>query len=380
MILLVAMILGVIMMWNGSQVAKPTRRFLPIATATILFLFGLSVLAFSLLSHLMPSDSARVTITLRLQGQGQRPIEGAEVWLTRPTLVKLGATDRAGVGVFETEIPKGKVAVVEARGATFKAHRQFLVPHLNEYAISVAIDPWQAALGTAHIDSITKERRDSQALEAYSKALSSQANTRSQLAEGLLAVTLAKSDEQPPLNENERIFLSKVRGAVERTLPSMQYSLLSRKAHLVDLRLLRGGTSVFLEFRIFNTSQNLIGSRLVDAPTLKPKMLASVLSEALQGPLTMLEPKGAETTRLMIQKRPIDDLIVYRNGRQVETQVTHDRVVAPMFLATAPQQAVQLAAAGRSGVLVVKEFKSGALPKVLEWTWPEWHLSQRSNE
>jgi hypothetical protein len=367
---------------DGSLRSTKWRSLAPIMTAALFCTVGVGALGLSLFNHILPSDQARVTIDLSLRGHAQRPIEGAEIWLTRPQQMHLGTTDRNGKGQYTIEVPKGKLAMIEARGATFRASRELLVPNLREYAVSIAIDPSEAASGRVKIDSITREKRESRALEHYASAINSQRTEVAQQLEGQIIVTRAPAAEQPSLTAGEAKFLQQLVGAFERASKKLKYSLLSKKAHRIDLRLLKG-TLLALEVRLYDTQGKIIGSRLVEATSLKPNMVNPIINEALAS-ITRLSGEGSSSIRaksktthkLLIRKRPVDEIIVYGNGQPLASISSHDNVSAQLDETLLAQGDIEIAATGRTGLMIIKRYAKRTVPREVSWTWPELRMSQ----
>lgn len=389
------------MMPGDWQESARKRRILPIVAAVALSILGLALSALSLFGDMSPVGRAKVTLDVRLQGQGGRPIEGSEIWVVRPETHFLGTTNRQGTGTFLTDLPKGKLAIIEARGATFRATREILIPNLSEYVVTVALNPDEARLGAARIESITNTNRDSRALEAYSDAVLAKNQERARLAAGVIRVVTAPSAEQPALSANERSFLEKLVPAFERGAKKIRYSLLSKQTHLIVLRLLRGGQSIALEIRLQDSNSRFLGARLVDAPSLKPNMIIPLLNDALastgrvsssensgtmnrhESQTTASEQKSKQKNKagsvlLKIRKRPVDDLLVFANGYLTQIEVNRDYVHAQFPNPAKAGNVLTLAATGRSGLMVVKPLEGRKVPRQLEWSWPEWQLSQRS--
>ncbi len=372
-------------MYPSNHQRNSRRRIaLPIVTAAIFSVLGIALIIAATVRTLIPHYKSKVTIQMSLVGTGNRPIQDAEIWVTRPEVKLLGSTDAHGKGTFTTELPKGKLAVFEARGATFTVTRDVPIPNLAEYGVSFRMSPAEAEAGRIKIESITRDQRENRALGEYANAIAVKRADQVAAATGHIQVTLAPSNEQANLNSAELAFMSKVKAAFERTAKTIRYSLLSKGASNINLRLLRS-EKLYLEMRIYNTNDELLGGRIEETAKLRPETLAKLLAEALERQTINRNPERRNPTQeqdqkyhLSIRKRPVDNLLVYLNGKLVDSKVENEELIAWLPGPFEPNKKWQVAATGNSGLIVTKELDGRALNRNPAWQWPEWLMSQRA--
>jgi hypothetical protein len=368
---------------NNQRISRK-RVALPLVTAAILSFLGIALIIAATIRTLIPHYKSKVTIQMTLVGTGNRPIKDAEIWVTRPEVKLLGTTDVLGKGVFTTELPKGKLAVLEARGATFTVTRDVPIPNLPEYGVSFMMSPAEAEAGRIKIESITRDQRENRALGEYANAIAAKRADQVAAAIGQIQVTLAPSNEQADLNAAELAFMTKVKAAFERTAKSIRYSLLSKGANIINLRLVRS-EKLYLEMRIYNANEVLVGGRIEETAKLRPQTLAKLLAEALEGRAGNTNPEQNNPARqqerkyhLSIRKRPVDNLLVYINGKIMDSTVENEQLIAWLPGPFAPNKKWQVAATGNSGLIVTKDLDGRALNRNPAWQWPEWLMSQRT--
>ena len=372
-------------MYPGNHRRISRKRIaLPIVTAAILSILGIALIIAATIRTLVPHYKSKVTIQMTLVGTGNRPIKDAEIWVTRPQVKLLGLTDGQGKGAFTAELPKGKLAVFEARGATFTVTRDVPIPNLPEYGVSFIMSPAEAEAGRIKIESITRDQRENRALGEYANAIAAKRADLVAAASGQVQVNLAPANEQANLNAAELAFISKVKAAFERTVKTMRYSLLSKGASNINLRLVRS-EKLYLEMRIYNANEELVGGRIEETAKLRPQTLAKLLAEALESRAInkALEQNNPTRTQdqkyhLSIRKRPVDNLLVYLNGKLVDSTVENEQLMAWLPGPFAPNKKWQVAATGNSGLIVTKELEGRVLNRNPAWQWPEWLMSQRS--
>lgn len=368
---------------SHAKRSSRNRIALPIVTAAILSTLGIALIISATIRNLVPKHLSKVTIQLTLLGTGNRPIEDAEIWITRPELKLLGTTDRQGKGTFVAELPKGKLSVFEARGATFSVTRDVPIPNLPEYGVSFIMSPAEAEAGRVKIDSITRDKRENRAIGEYTNAVAAKRADQVAAASGSIHVTLAPANEQPSLNATETAFMAKVKTAVEGTTKKMRYTLLTKGANNINLRLVRS-EKIYFEMRIYNAKDELVGGRIEEAAKLRSHNLAKLLAEAFEARELIQhnnEQSSAEKPPrkyfLRIRKRPVDNLQVYLNGKLLISNVENEELVAWLPGPFAAEKKWQVAATGNSGLMILKELEGRNLNLNPAWQWPEWLMSQR---
>jgi hypothetical protein len=343
--------------------------------AVVLSICGL-VAVISIVRHLAPGDQTDVTLVLSLSGQGNRPISGAEIWIVRPRQELLGITGDNGKARFQTSLPKGRIAQLEARGRTFRVSKELHIPNIARHEIRVNLDPQEYQHGLMELETITTDKNKKQAVNSYRAAVNRIEDTTRQANARRLSVII--SPQQPPISYAARSYLSKVRATTAAGAARNIHKLRQRGVNQIAIRLLKGQKH-HLEFQIRDSNRKLIGALLSPADVLTVTKASSLIQDALSSWPNDWPPNlriASQRERLwIIRKRPVDQIITYLNGRPLPFRQSNDATLALLPESYHPGVIWDLKATNFTGLLVEKPVDASTSPRPLTWNWPEWTLS-----
>ncbi len=355
------------------------RGSLSILTAVFLSALGFAMLS-GVFNHLSPSEDAEVTLQLRVRGVGQRPISGAEIWLTRPQNKLIGITNNRGVAKSKVILPKGRMAVVEARGRTFRASKELHIPNVSSYEMRINLDPREARNGMMELETITAEKTRKKARNDYHQAINRIDRTNKRRKKRNIQVSI--SNNQPLISRSAQTTLAQIRNETKNVARGMFFQLKKSQVSLVELRLLKAKGHI-LEIVLRDIEGKIRGARLVPAATLKPQHIKKHLLRAVdrQDENRKASFHNTPVDRLWsIRKRPVDQILTFLNGEFLPSRRDHDRIISLLPSAFSPTASWQLSATSQSGLAIQKNVNPSTAARPIRWTWPEWAMSQRPNQ
>lgn len=343
----------------------------------------LSVVGFAaiigIIRHLQTGNLTETTLVLTVNGQGNRPVSGAEIWIVRPQQKLLGTTGRNGKARFRTKLPKGRIALLEARGRAFRISKELHIPNVSQYEMRINLDPLAYQNGLMKLETITSDAQKRSAVREYQSAMSCIDASHRKKAERRISVIIPK--QQPNLSRAARSYLHKVRNTTSGGAARLKHRLLQAEVSEIAIRLLKGQKH-HLEFQLRDTKESLRGALLTHAEVLNVQQSAKLLLDALESwpeqRQTRFNP-GSQKQRLwIIRKRSVDRIITYLNGRPLPVKQTHDAAFALLPESYPPGAMWTLQAVNVTGLLVEKQVDASASSRPLSWNWPEWTLSLSS--
>ena len=354
-------------------------HILPLGVAVAFSALGFAAL-FKVFQIFSPQRTSVVTLNISLSGKGNRPIAQSEIWLIRPEVKLLGLTGENGKAKLQVILPKGNIAVVEARGAAFRVTKDLPIPNVDRYDIHVNLDETELNLGLMTLESRTATERNNLAMEKYKGAVQKAHNNEAKLNSRQVRVTI--SNEQPTLSNQTQLFLTKARQAFQTEAETKRFTLLKNNIAMIELRILRNQKD-FMEVILRDSKLKLQGAKLLPIEQINEKLVPNILADAQRWEFDNGEwpKKGNLKSRFWhIRKRPVDTIRLYLNGEPLVTQSSHDATTGLLPESYETGAIWQLAAVGQTGLLVVKSMNASKLNRPVVWQWPEWLMSQKKPE
>ena len=353
------------------------NKLLPIAVALALSATGFVAL-FKIFKVFSPQEMAEVTLHITLRAKN-RPISHAEIWLIRPEHRLLGITRPDGKALIQTHLKKGKIAVIEAQGATFRISKDLPIPNLDRYEMQVMLDETELNLGRITLESRSRDAKEKSAIATFKENIGR--IEEKEAAQQATKVTVSLAENQPQISASAQSFLAKARKAFQAEANRKKYTLQKKQINSIVLRMLKN-QSLFLEVLLLDAKKNLRGAKLVPVQQVNGKTVPTILADAEHWQYdngTWPQNSQSLNTRFWhIRKRPVDTIRTYLNGEPLVSRENNDITTALLPNAYAPDEKWQLAAVGQSGLVVIKELEASKVQRPLVWRWPEWLTSQRS--
>lgn len=348
--------------------------------AIVLSLVGIAAVI-GIIRHLAPGNETETTLVLSVSGQGNRPISGAEIWIVRPRQELLGTTSQNGKARFRTMLPKGRIALLEARGRTFRISKELHIPNISRYEMRINLDPLEYQKGLMELETITSDANKRNAVSTYRAAVNRIDTVKRKEAERRIAVIISK--QQPAVSHAARSYLSKVRTTTAAGAARIVHQLRQAGVNEISLRLLKGQKH-HLEFQLRDAGGLMKGAILTQADVLTVDQSARLVQDALESwpedKKTGFRPSSQRERLWIIRKRPIDQIITYLNGRPLPVKQTHDATLALLPESYLPGAIWDLKAVNVTGLLVEKQVDASTSARPLSWNWPEWTLSLSSDQ